>query len=185
MPTTATLPTSSVRRVRTWAARLTYREPSLEALHRLASHGALDHRAPVQAVAEERINAPRDVVWQVLSDLKAWPSLDIGVSAMTAPTTLVSGQAFRWTNAGLPITSRLAVVEPGREISWTGVTYGIKAVHRQLLQDADHGATMLRSEESMAAPMLSLLYPSAKLQCDLDTFIAGIRRAAEAAAARN
>lgn len=120
----------------------------------------------------------------MLSGLASWPALGIGVSAMTPPATLAPGQSFRWTNAGLSITSRLAVVEPGHQITWIGRTHGINAVHRQLLHDAGDGATVLRSEETMAAPLLSLVYPSAKLARDLHTFINGIKSAAQTAVAR-
>lgn len=162
------------------AGRLLYRGPSLEALHRLAKDRRLDGRAPIQAVAEIGIAAPRSVVWQVLSDLASWPALGIGVTAMSAPDRVAVDESFTWTNGGMPITSRLAVVEEGAELSWTGTTYGVRAVHRQCLTDRAGGGTLLRSEESMAAPLLPLIYPSRKLRRDLTAFVAAVKRAAEA-----
>jgi hypothetical protein len=172
--------TSLVRPIGKHAGRLLYRGPSLDALHRLAKDRSLDEQAPVRAVSEVRIDADRATVWRVLSDLASWPSLDIGVSAMSAPARVAVDESFTWTNGGMPLTSRLAVVDHGREISWTGVTYGVKAVHRQHLTDDGKGGTLLRSEESMAAPLLALVYPSRKLQRDLATFVTAIKRASEA-----
>lgn len=173
--------TSLAGPVRKHADRLLYRGPSLHALHRLAKDRSLDEQASIRAIAQARIDAPRGTVWQVLSDLASWPSLDIGVTAMSAPARLAVDESFTWTNGGMPITSRLAVVDDERELSWTGVTFGVKAVHRQHLSDDGTGGTLLRSEESMAAPLLSLIYPSRKLQRDLTTFVTAIKVAAEAA----
>ena len=164
-----------------YADRLLYRGPSLSELHELAKAGSVDERASIRAAAEVRIDAPRAVVWRVLSDLGSWPALDIGVTAMAAPADVAVDQQFTWTNGGMPITSRLAVVDAGREISWTGTTYGVKAIHRQLLADDGAESTLLRSEETMAAPLLALMYPSRKLQRDLTTFVTAIKIAAERA----
>jgi hypothetical protein len=172
--------TSLAGPARTRAGRLFYRGPSLDGLHRLAKDGVLDPQAPIRAAVEVRIAAVPAIVWRVLSDLASWPSLDIGVTAMAAPDRVAVDESFTWTNGGVPITSRLAVVDHEREISWTGVTYGVKAVHRMCLADDGAGGTLLRSEESMAAPLLSLIYPSRKLQRELTTFVTALKLAAEA-----
>ena len=75
--------------------------------------------------------------------------------------------------------SRFAVVEPGREITWTGVSSGFKAVHRHLLDTTSDSTTRVRSEESMAGPLLVLLYSSAKLQAGLEQWLTGLKDAAE------
>lgn len=41
---------------------------------------------------------------------------------------------------------------------------GFKAVHRHLLDDAPSGGTRVRCEESMAGPLLTLIYAEARLR---------------------
>jgi hypothetical protein len=48
------------------------------------------------------------------------------------------------------------VVDPPREIAWTGTTMGIKAVHVFRFQ-ANDGGTLARSEESWEGLLASLL----------------------------
>jgi hypothetical protein len=48
---------------------------------------------------------------------------------------------FDWANGKSHMRSRFAVVEAKREITWTGVAYGAKAVHRHVLKPAEGGAT--------------------------------------------
>jgi hypothetical protein len=50
----------------------------------------------------------------------------------------------------------LQVVDPPREIAWTGTTMGIKAVHVFRFQANDRG-TLARSEESWQGLLASLL----------------------------
>ena len=85
---------------------------------------------------------------------------------------------FTWANGRSRMKSRFAVVEPGREITWTGVSSGFKAVHRHLLEGTSD-STRVRSEESMAGPLLVLLYSSAKLQAGIEAWLTGLKTAAE------
>jgi hypothetical protein len=54
------------------------------------------------------------------------------------------------------LTLTLQVVDPPREIAWTGTTMGIKAVHVFRFQASD-GGTLARSEESWEGLLASLL----------------------------
>jgi hypothetical protein len=56
---------------------------------------------------------------------------------------------------------------------------GSKAVHRHLLQATSDGSTRVRSEESIAGPLLVLFYSSAKLQAGIETWLNGLKAAAE------
>jgi hypothetical protein len=71
------------------------------------------------------------------------------------------------------------VVDPGREITWTGVSSGARAVHRHVLAARGENQTHLLSEESMAGPLLPLFFGSAKLASALETWLAAIKTAAE------
>jgi hypothetical protein len=86
---------------------------------------------------------------------------------------------FAWANARTRIASRFAVVDPGRELTWTGVSSGFKVVHRHLLDATSDGTRRVRCEESMAGPLLVLIYNSAKLQAGLKTWLTSLKTAAE------
>jgi uncharacterized protein YndB with AHSA1/START domain len=159
--------------------QLLYRGPSIEALHQqYAKRERIDTRAPVTAADEVEIDAPVQRVWDLLANPLVWPSFapDIHDVHLEAPA---ADARFTWANGRSRMKSRFAVVDPGREITWTGVSSGFKAVHRHLLEATGDGATRVRSEESMAGPLLVLLYSSAKLQAGIEAWLTGLKAAAE------
>jgi hypothetical protein len=70
--------------------------------------------------------------------------------------TLEPGTVFRWKSGPSSLTSTLQVVDPPREIAWTGTTMTIKAVHVFRFQAMD-GGTLARSEESWEGLIASVL----------------------------
>jgi hypothetical protein len=60
--------------------------------------------------------------------------------------------------------STFAVVNPGRELTWTGRFLGYKAVDQHLLEPAGNGRTTVTIRESLAGPLLPLLYRPSQLQ---------------------
>ncbi|MFI6603559.1 SRPBCC family protein [Nonomuraea sp. NPDC050536] len=161
--------------------RLLYRGPSLEVLHEeYAKKGRLDERAPLIAVHEIRIEAPVERVWKLLSDPAGWGLLDPAIRDIRLDSTVAVDAGFTWKNGMARIKSRFAVIQPRREITWTGVSAGAHAVHRHLLEETADGATQVRTEESMGGPLLVLFFNNAKLQATLEKWLAGLKRAAEA-----
>jgi uncharacterized protein YndB with AHSA1/START domain len=160
--------------------QLLYRGPSIEALHQqYAKRERIDTRAPVTAAYEVEIDAPVQRVWDLLGNPQAWPSFAPEVHDVHLDAPVAADTGFTWANGRARMKSRFAVVEPGREITWTGVSSGFKAVHRHLLEAAGDGSTRVRSEESMAGPLLVLFYGSAKLQTGIEAWLAGLKTAAE------
>ncbi|GIH29253.1 hypothetical protein Aph01nite_75630 [Acrocarpospora phusangensis] len=158
---------------------LFYRGPSLDDLHtEYAAKGRIDERAPVTSSSSVVVNAPVERVWALLSDLRGWPGwypeyqvLDLGVMA--------PGERFRWKLGGLKITSRFAVVEPRRELTWSGVVFGYRAVDRHLLEPLDGGRTRVTMSESLAGLFASVLYGTDKLRQGHDRYLAALKAAAE------
>jgi hypothetical protein len=160
--------------------RLLYTGPSIETLHEgYASQGRIDRQAPVTASRDVVIAAPKAAVWALLSDPGGWGRIDPAITDVRLDAQVRPGTRFTWRNGRARIKSRFAVVDPGREITWTGVSSGARAVHRHVLTARGEGHTHLVSEESMAGPLLPLFFGSAKLASALDTWLAAIKTAAE------
>lgn len=161
--------------------RLLYRGPSLEVLHEeYAKKGRLDERAPLTATFEIRIEAPIQRVWKLLSDPSRWGLLDPAIHDISLASTVAVDAGFTWKNGMARIKSRFAVIQPGREITWTGVSAGAYAVHRHVLEETADGATLVRTEESMGGPFLILFFNNTKLHATLEKWLTGLKKAAEA-----
>jgi hypothetical protein len=160
--------------------QLFYRGPSIDVLHEeYAKKGRIDARAPVGAAREIRIEAPVGRVWELLVNVPAWGTWDRGVHDVHLDSTVAADARFTWVNGRARIRSRFAVVNPGRELTWTGISTGAKAVDRHVLEATDDAATRVRSEESMAGPLLVLFYNSAKLRTGMEQWLTALKTAAE------
>jgi uncharacterized protein YndB with AHSA1/START domain len=157
-----------------------YRGPSIEVLHQqYAKQERIDERAPVTTTYEVRINAPVQRVWELLSKPLGWPTFAAGIHDVHLDGAVTEDGRFTWVSGKSHIKSRFAVVDPGRELTWTGVSSGFKVVHRHLLEATGDGGTRVRCEESMAGPLLVLFYSSAKMQADIKKWLTALKAAAE------
>jgi len=120
----------------------------------------INRNAPATAEGELRIAADPQTVFAVISAIDQWPSWNPDVKSVGVEGPVRPGTVFRWKAGPSTLTSTLQVVDPPREIAWTGTTMGIKAVHVFRFQASD-GATLARSEESWAGLLGSLLKATA------------------------
>ena len=107
---------------------LFYTGPSLEVLHEeYAKRGRLDPTAAVRASFEVLIEAPVEMVWQVLADPAGWGRADPAIRDVHLDAGVEEDAGFTWKNGNSKIRSRFAVVRPGAEPTWTGVSSGAGA----------------------------------------------------------
>lgn len=125
------------------------------------------------------IDVTPERVWEVLSAVADWPAVDPAISDVHLSAGVAVDAPFTWVNGHAHITSRFAVVDRSRELTWTGVSFGARAVHRHVLHSASGGGTRLESTESMAGPLLTLMYSSTKLDRGLAGWLAAVKAAAE------
>jgi len=110
---------------------LLYRGPGLDALHSdYALRGRIDSRAPVTSRRDVLIAAPPRTVWELLGDPSRWHDIDQAIHDVRVDGEVAPGTRLTWRNGMARMRSRMAVVSPQREISWTGVSAGIKVVHK-------------------------------------------------------
>jgi hypothetical protein len=160
--------------------QLLYAGPPLRVLHEeYAKNARIDDEAPVTTSYQVNIRAPRERVWDLLASPLDWGSVDPAIHDVRLDGPVTADTSFTWANGRARMKSRFAVVASGRELTWTGASMGFKVVHRHLLDDAPGGGTRVRCEESMAGPLLTLLYSEAKLRAALETWLTALKTAAE------
>lgn len=100
----------------------------------------IDADAPVVSRHEIVVDAPLQVVWDLHTDIAAWPSWHSDVEGTQLRGPLAPGAVFRWQTAGLDITSTIAQVDAPHRIVWGGPANGITGVHVWTLTRLDAGA---------------------------------------------
>ncbi|MFZ5747154.1 MAG: SRPBCC family protein [Pseudomonadota bacterium] len=88
-----------------------------------------DRQAPPTAEAEIAIRAPLETVWRVQTDIDRWSEWNPKIQRSRLEGALAAGSLFKWTSGGASIVSTLQVVEPMRQIVWTGKAVGARAHH--------------------------------------------------------
>ena len=140
----------------------------------------INRDAPVLGKATIGIAARPERVWDVLTDIEAWPAWNPDVKSARLSGGLAPGSEFRWKAGGVKIRSRLEEVDAPRQIGWTGKTIGIKARHVYRLE-AHPSGTRVASEESYdgwAATLFSGRMQST-LQAALDNGLLHLKAEAE------
>lgn len=159
---------------------LFYGGPGIGVLHEeYAKRGRIDGAAPVKACGEIRIEASVERVWEVLVDLPGWEAWAPDVRGVRLDSAVVVDARFAWAVGGTRIKSRFAVVEPGRELTWTGTALWTKAVDRHLLESTGDGAMRLCLEESLAGALVPLFFGSAKLKAQHQRWLTAFKTAVE------
>ena len=152
----------------------------MDELHeRYAKNRRIDEAAAIRAGFQVRVEAPVDRVWMLLSDPVGWSAIDPAIRDVEVDGAVEVGTRFVWRNGSLKLRSRFAVVDPCTELTWTGTTFGARAVHRHLLEQDGPSGTLLGSEESMAGALLGLFYDSSKLHSALAEWVTAVKAAAE------
>lgn len=145
----------------------------------LASKGQIDDKAAVQASTEMLIAAPDDKVWRLLSNIDGWPKWQSTISFARTTGPLKPGTEFTWTTGGTKIKSRLALVVPNTDLSWTGSARGAKAIHVWHLKAVEGGGTLVTTKESMSGFLLGMFYSSKDLAKSQKEWLEALKGAAE------
>jgi len=143
----------------------------------------IDDRAPLQGRRQIVIDAPLDRVWRTLTDVPAWDTnLEPGVKDIRLENGVTVDAEFARSNKGARMTARFAVVNSDGELAWTGQAFGAKVVHRFELTPGPDSTTEVVVEESMAGPLLALLFNTRKLTNLLEGSLHTLKSAAESGA---
>jgi uncharacterized protein YndB with AHSA1/START domain len=107
----------------------------------------INTEAPVMTRGEILINAPVEKIWEIQTDVSAWPAWQPDVDGSESEGPLEVGSVFRWQTAGLDITSTVQEIDPPRRIVWSGPAQGISAVHAWTLEPQEDGF-LVKTQES-------------------------------------
>jgi carbon monoxide dehydrogenase subunit G len=140
----------------------------------------VDRDAPAFAEGELLVDAPRALVWLVLTDFTRWPQWSPGVSVVTVDGDLAPGTSFTWKSGRTTIRSQLVDVDAPVRVSWTGKTTGIRAKHVYELDERGAG-TIVRTAESWSGLVVKVLRRSIEptLQRAIDDGLAALKAEAE------
>ncbi|UTB31498.1 MAG: SRPBCC family protein [Methanobacterium sp. ERen5] len=116
----------------------------------------IKENVPVRAYAEVKINADPELVWNVLIDVKKWPTWNPDIKNVVMGQKFTVGSQFKWKSGPGTITSKLQEIEKPKLLVWTGKTMGIHAVHIWRLKPID-GQTLISSEESWDGLLVKIL----------------------------
>ena len=143
----------------------------------------VNRSAPVVASATIEIAAAPEVVWDLLADITQWPEWNADVKSASLAGAVESGEVFRWRAGPARLISTLQTVERPTELSWTGRTMGMSAVHVWRFE-SDGDTTTAHTEESWEGAPAKLLprMMHRSLQKSLDAWLAELKTAAEAGA---
>ena len=140
----------------------------------------INRQAPATAEGEIEIAATPEVVWDVISNVEQWPTWNNDIKSATLTGPLAVGSVFRWKSGLASLTSKLQVVDPPRELGWSGTSMSIRAIHVFRFEPRD-GGTLAHSEESWEGFLASLLkgYSRKTLDKGLRSVLAALKAEAE------
>ena len=119
----------------------------------------INHNAPVKCSKTVTVNAGKEKVWAVLTDISNWTTWQTDISKSVLHGDLKPGRTFNWKSGGANILSTIHTAEPFSYFGWTGKSLGMFAVHNWTMREED-GRTTVSVEESMEGFIARLLRKS-------------------------
>lgn len=154
-------------------------------LARMSDETAIDPHAPVTMRKSILIHASAQTVWDVLTNVNAWPMWQNEIPHASLYGGLQPGSIIDWKNHGFSIRSVLQTIDPAKTLGWAGTALGSSAIHIWKLESID-GHTLLHVEESMDGWLVKLLknFVQRGLNRGTDHWLRALKRQAEDAAPR-
>jgi uncharacterized protein YndB with AHSA1/START domain len=102
--------------------------------------------APAVATHELLINAPVQIIWDLVTEIDRWSSWNPAVKEAKLNGAFEVGTTFNWKSGGISIVSTLQEIEPTSKLVWTGKAIGTRAVHVWSFQSTPAGVLVCTSE---------------------------------------
>lgn len=134
---------------------------------------------------EITIEAPPDVVWQLLIDAENWPqwyegAADVNIIDPT-DTVLKETSVFTWKTMGLKFTSTIKEYQPYTRLSWESVKNSIQGYHAWLIIPTPQGCKLITDESQKGwLTFFEKVFQPNKLRKLHDKWLSTIKSKAEA-----
>ncbi len=132
------------------------------------------------------IEAPPEVVWNVLVDAGSWSEWYDGASRVELPdgaTRLSDGMQFNWRTMGQKFTTTIAEFDPPHRMGWESRKSTIRAYHAWLIVPTETGSTVVTDEAQHGfLTVLQRIFQPNKLHRLHDEWLTGLKVRAEARA---
>jgi uncharacterized membrane protein len=140
----------------------------------------IDKNALVITRDEISIAAPLERVWELFTDVPAWPSWQNEIESAALEGEFQAGATFIWTTAGMKIASTVGQLIPHERIVWSGLARGIMGIHVWNFSSTA-GGTLVQTEESWdgasVRPQIDLFQKT--LDQAIRSWLESLKRAAE------
>src|SRR5262245_20889509 len=113
----------------------------------------IDRDAPVVTHHELDIAAPLDVVWHLHTDVDAWPSWNLEITAAKIEGAFAPGGSFTWTTFGHTLTSTIHVDEDHSRTLWSGPLQGVMGIHEWRFDKTRSGVHVATNESWSGEPV--------------------------------
>ncbi|MCA6077950.1 SRPBCC family protein [Fulvivirga sedimenti] len=136
----------------------------------------INRQTPAYYHTEIFITAPAEMVYETLARLENWPEWQADVKIISVPSEILPEGIFRWTNAGMQITSRILRADSPTRLEWISRSMWIRA-HIRWEMEEGNGGTVVRFEQSIQGFGAVLLKPA--LVNSMETTLLELRKHVE------
>lgn len=145
----------------------------------MATPTGIDRTAPAVADLQIDIDAPRELVWRLHTDVAAWPTWQADITDAALDQPLAPGASFGWSTFGMTITSTVYAIDEGSRILWGGTASGITGIHEWTFTETPNGVRVTTTESFSGAPVAA---DADNMQTALDQSLTSWLRQLKAAA---
>ena len=136
--------------------------------------------APVSALAEIDIAAPRPEVWAILADVGSWSTWNPAIRGSVRDPDLEVGSKFRFSTEIGTLKCKVTAVDAPHSLSWKGRVLALHERQTWLLEPTDTGTHVMVQAEMMGlASRLFRHRLTERLQAVVDSVVQLLRLEAE------
>ena len=147
----------------------------MKKLEEWAKEGRINNDASVRDRQSAIINAHIDKVWELLTDVNAWPSWCEEIKSAECD----KGADFDWTVRHTHFVSQFQTVQEPTLLTWVGKSKFVKAIFVWNLEASDE-QTIVTVEESIEGFIIPIFNNHSKLHGILIDWLAALKQTAEA-----
>ena len=107
----------------------------------------IDRKAPVITQDGIVIAAPLSFVWELHTDIAAWPTWNTAIDRASIASPLAIGAVFHWSTAGLEMLSTVRDLITPERMGWSGSAQGVMDIHVWRFRQLQH-EVLVQTEES-------------------------------------